>query len=867
MAGRAVVCALTVGIVLFGGLAKARLSATPTLGFSTWNMFPFKGVTADVCYRQAQALVDTGLRDVGYSVFVVDEPCFLGRHSDGTLMENTTAWPQGGLKEFAKFLRARGMTLGIYTDAGKETCQGCPGSLGHEVQDMQTFRSWGAMYVKIDRCFAVDSPEVRWGLPDTFAMYRDAAPDVQLSMILAGTDNCWSWGNSTAGSCRTTQDIHYSYQSMYSNVENQERVPGIASFAGRGFQNDLDMLMIGTVSPATALPALSLPESRTQMAVWAVLKSPLLISANVSALNSDQLAVLANPDILAVSQDSLVAQAERLWWSAKMPDDSLLRLSLQACIAEEGASKLPAQQWQRTNDGLIVRSGDNDMCLSVPSCSTKPGAGLVLCNCTDPLHSANAACHNQTCSTQAQVWKLDDQQRLRNVFSDLCLQGLLGPGPSSVVQSICSDNALQRWNINAHNQSITTIRPTHGGSLCLSSEVRPSTTATADVFVGRLSGGRMVVAVANKQTNSQTVVLPFAALAWPSDCAQVRDVWLQRSLGVVSNGSLVVQVATHDTGLITLGPCKRNLDNGASSQRELAPASWRAVLTYPFMSSATPACNSTDKQKALYLEYEFSPPLKTKPATDITVAVNWTSVNAMRQYGANGVFAAHPFSTEGDGPGGYFGSQADGNASKGGLVFSVWDAVRRPPLNPAECKDQGWPNATWCQHLHSFPLSPECHRHCLDCGLHPGWHNTTGTQCSLNHSLQEGDQLRFRLFRSARNRSLTYQGHTYHGAEWTLTARLNGGPTKHVGVMLLQEAYGGVDRFGAFHEHIGCTPCSAFYESEVRSGPWLSDGRNVSIAFRRKTVPCELYDVHLLGSRVALVETGPGTGPNHTLAT
>jgi len=55
-------------------------------------------------------------------------------------------------------------------------------------QDMITFKSWGIKYVKIDRCFAVDSPPVRAHLPDTFSLYKNATPDLAISMILAGTD-------------------------------------------------------------------------------------------------------------------------------------------------------------------------------------------------------------------------------------------------------------------------------------------------------------------------------------------------------------------------------------------------------------------------------------------------------------------------------------------------------------------------------------------------------------------------------------------------------------------------------------------------------------------------------------------------------
>ena len=70
------------------------------------------------------------------------------------------------------------MSLGIYTDAGDKTCQGCPGSRGYEQIDLTTFvRDFGAKYIKVDRCFAVDSETMIEDLPETFA-YSWAMPRV-----------------------------------------------------------------------------------------------------------------------------------------------------------------------------------------------------------------------------------------------------------------------------------------------------------------------------------------------------------------------------------------------------------------------------------------------------------------------------------------------------------------------------------------------------------------------------------------------------------------------------------------------------------------------------------------------------------------
>ena len=177
----------------------------------------------------------------GYTVFVVDEPCFAGRDSNGELQPNSTTWPHG-FKAFGDFLSERGMQLGIYTDAGPYTCQGCPASAGHEAQDMATFIGWGASYVKVDRCFGVDNNAMREDLPSTFAKYRHAADQlspskrVQVSAILAGTDNCWEWCNGTCDHCRTTGDIRNSFSAMQGHVDQQESIPYIESFVGVSIQ-------------------------------------------------------------------------------------------------------------------------------------------------------------------------------------------------------------------------------------------------------------------------------------------------------------------------------------------------------------------------------------------------------------------------------------------------------------------------------------------------------------------------------------------------------------------------------------------------------------------------------------------------------
>ncbi|MGH1559132.1 hypothetical protein ACRAWD_18515 [Caulobacter segnis] len=49
-------------------------------------------------------------------------------------------------------MHAKGLKFGIYSDAGRKTCGGSPGSQGHEYQDAKTYAAWGVDYLKYDWC-------------------------------------------------------------------------------------------------------------------------------------------------------------------------------------------------------------------------------------------------------------------------------------------------------------------------------------------------------------------------------------------------------------------------------------------------------------------------------------------------------------------------------------------------------------------------------------------------------------------------------------------------------------------------------------------------------------------------------------------
>ena len=88
---------------------------------------------------------------------------------------------------------------------------------------------------------------------------------------------------------RTTNDISYSWKAVVQNLDTQENVPRIHELAGPSAFNDPDMLMFG--HPKAELSA---AEAASHLALWAILKAPLLLSTSIDNLTTGELSMLTN---------------------------------------------------------------------------------------------------------------------------------------------------------------------------------------------------------------------------------------------------------------------------------------------------------------------------------------------------------------------------------------------------------------------------------------------------------------------------------------------------------------------------------------------------------------------------------------------
>ncbi|HEV2339981.1 MAG TPA: glycoside hydrolase family 27 protein [Patescibacteria group bacterium] len=145
-------------VIIQQAIGANELAQTPPMGWDQFNHF-HDAVNSQILKQEADAMVNSGLKDAGYIYFSVDDS-WAGtvRNPDGTISVDQTRFPSvngiNGVVDLINYVHAKGLKFGIYTTEGLTTCRGLLGSLGHEDIDMKTFASWGVDFVKIDNCSA-----------------------------------------------------------------------------------------------------------------------------------------------------------------------------------------------------------------------------------------------------------------------------------------------------------------------------------------------------------------------------------------------------------------------------------------------------------------------------------------------------------------------------------------------------------------------------------------------------------------------------------------------------------------------------------------------------------------------------------------
>lgn len=281
------------------------LAMTPPMGWNSWNTFTWNINEALIC-SAADALVETGLKEKGYTYVVIDD-CWSLRQRDenGRLVPDPEKFPHG-MKFVADYVHAKGLKFGMYSCCGTHTCAGYPGSFEHEFLDAETFASWGVDYLKYDNCYKPQRVDGEILYKRMSLALRNCGRDIVLSACNWGHENVHTWIRSAGAQLfRSTGDIQDNWESVKRLFLSQLDK---TAYAGPFCHNDIDMLVvgmhgasnnewIGAIGPCTDL------EYRTHFALWAVMGSPLMIGCDVRNMTPATLETLGNEDLIRINQD------------------------------------------------------------------------------------------------------------------------------------------------------------------------------------------------------------------------------------------------------------------------------------------------------------------------------------------------------------------------------------------------------------------------------------------------------------------------------------------------------------------------------------------------------------------------------------
>ncbi|MBN2068277.1 MAG: glycoside hydrolase family 27 protein [Opitutales bacterium] len=280
------------------------LALTPPMGWNSWNTFEVN-IHEDMIKEMADILVESGMKDAGYTYIVVDDGWeALERDEKGQLVPDPEKFPNG-MKALADYVHSKGLKFGIHNCAGKTTCNGFPGGRGHEFEDARIYASWGVDYLKYDWCDHGDANS-----KETYSTMRDAlyaaGRPIVFSLCEWGDTKPWEWAQDVGHLWRTTGDITDCFDCQGEYDMGLKYVlglqVGLQQYAGPDHWNDPDMLEVGN-------PGLTLTESRAHFSLWCMLAAPLMAGNDLTEMTPEVLEILTNREAIAIDQDALGKQA------------------------------------------------------------------------------------------------------------------------------------------------------------------------------------------------------------------------------------------------------------------------------------------------------------------------------------------------------------------------------------------------------------------------------------------------------------------------------------------------------------------------------------------------------------------------------
>ena len=251
--------------------------------------------------KAADTLVSSGLRDAGYDYVIVSDCWQAARAADGSITVDSKL--PSGLKRLAEYLHGKQLKLGLGSSRGAKTCNGRPGSEGHEAQDAASYAAAGVDYAYVDNCSGNPADDVRKSqFSALIAAFAAHSIPLGIEPYADGQDleGFQQWMQ-TANVYRNRGGISDTWASIVANVDSN--ADGVA-YTRAGSFNDPGTLLVGG--------GLSEAEYRAQVSLWTVMGAPLIATGDLTHFTAASLALLSNPEVVAIALDPLAISGFRV---------------------------------------------------------------------------------------------------------------------------------------------------------------------------------------------------------------------------------------------------------------------------------------------------------------------------------------------------------------------------------------------------------------------------------------------------------------------------------------------------------------------------------------------------------------------------
>ena len=308
-----------------------RIALTPPMGWNSWNCWGLS--VNDEKVRDAARMMNEKLHAYGWEYVNIDDGWeAASRTKQGEILSNDK-FPD--FKALTDYIHGLGLKFGIYSSPGHITCGGHVGSYQHEEIDAKTWERWGVDYLKYDYCgyLEIEKDSEEKTIQEPYIVMRKALDKVNRDIVYCvgyGAPNVWNWAPEAGGNqWRTTRDITDEWN-VVTAIGTFQDVCADATAPGRN--NDPDMLVVGKLGQGWGSKVhdsyLTADEQYSHISLWCLLSSPLLIGCDMANMDDFTLNLLTNNEVIAVSQDPMVAPAKKMMvengqvWSKKLYDGS-----------------------------------------------------------------------------------------------------------------------------------------------------------------------------------------------------------------------------------------------------------------------------------------------------------------------------------------------------------------------------------------------------------------------------------------------------------------------------------------------------------------------------------------------------------------